>query len=83
MVWKRWHAKANKAESDTSAHVNHELWVWIRVPLSALERAISALQERVPFLHRLNKRDEANSDSRAVEDIKKSLREDHDDKSQF
>jgi hypothetical protein len=56
-----------------------DLWVWIRVPLSALERAIVSLKERVAFNHFLGKRDDANSDDRAAESIKKSLREDHDD----
>lgn len=56
-----------------------ELWVWIRVPLSALERAITALKDRVSQWHHLNKRDEAHSDDIAAEDIKKALREDHDD----
>jgi hypothetical protein len=56
-----------------------ELWVWIRVPLSALERAVTALKDRVSFWHHVGKRDEAHSDDIAAEAIKKSLREDHDD----
>jgi hypothetical protein len=62
---------------------NGELWVWIRVPLSALERAITALKERVSLMHHYKKRDEAHSDDIAAEDIKKSLRETHDDESKF
>lgn len=57
----------------------NDFWVRIRVPLSALERAIVALKERVIALHqsRLKKnRDEANSDEEAAEAIKRSLRED-------
>lgn len=56
----------------------HDLWVWIRVPLSALERAIAALKDRVVFSNSINKRDEAHRDDSAAESIKKSLREDHD-----
>lgn len=58
---------------------HEDLWVWIRVPLSALERAITALKDRVALSHFLKKRDEAHSDDTAAEDIKKSLRENHDD----
>jgi hypothetical protein len=56
-----------------------DLWVWVRIPLSALERAITALKDRVTWNHNLGKREEAHSDDVAAEDIKKSLREDHDD----
>lgn len=60
-----------------------ELWVWVRIPLSALERAISALKQRVTWFHEIKKRDEAHSDDVAAEAIKKSLREDHDDGNKF
>lgn len=56
-----------------------ELWVWIRVPLSALERAVSALKASVSYLNLWGLRDEAHSNDAAAEDIKKSLRESHDD----
>lgn len=56
-----------------------DLWVWIRVPLSALERAITALKDRVGNSHFLKKREEAHSDDQAAEAIKRSLRETHDD----
>jgi hypothetical protein len=59
--------------------VSQEFWVWIRVPLSALERAITALKDRVGVNHFLEKREEAHSDDVAAEAIKKSLRETHDD----
>lgn len=62
--------------------VPNDLWVWVRIPLSALERAVSALQERLPILHWLNKRREAHADNEAINDIKKSLREGHDDESE-
>lgn len=58
-----------------------EVWVWIRVPLSALERAITALKDHVSQWHHLGKRDEAHGDDIAAEAIKKSLREDHGDDS--
>lgn len=84
MVWKRWLGKVSNRESNTSnVEKSRELWVWIRVPLSALEQAISALQERIPMLHFLKRRDEAQRDNDAVNEIKKSLREGHDDKSEF
>lgn len=57
-----------------------ELWVWIRVPLSALERAITALKDHVRVNHLWGMRDEAHRDDKAAEAIKKSLREDHNDK---
>lgn len=60
-----------------------DLWVWIRVPLSALERAITALKDRVGINHFLDKRDEAHEDDTAAEAIKKSLKGNHDDQSQF
>jgi hypothetical protein len=56
-----------------------DLWVWIRVPLSALERAMDALKERVASRHWWGQRDEANSDSKAAKDIKDSLRITHED----
>jgi hypothetical protein len=54
------------------------LWVWIRIPLSVLERAITALKDRVGIHHFLKKREEAQSDDDAAESIKKALRETHD-----
>lgn len=56
-----------------------DLWVWIRIRLSVLERAITALKDRVGVNHFLKKREEAHSDDAAAEDIKRSLRETHDD----
>lgn len=56
-----------------------ELWVWVRIPLSALERAYTALKDRVGINHFLEKREEAHSDDAAAEAIKKTLRETHDD----
>lgn len=56
-----------------------DLWVWIRIRLSVLERAITALKDRVGVNHFLKKREEAYSDDAAAEDIKRSLRETHDD----
>jgi hypothetical protein len=60
-----------------------DLWVWIRVPLSALERAVTALKDRVRINNLFGMRDEAHSDDVAAEDIKKSLRETHDDGERF
>lgn len=60
-----------------------DLWVWIRIPLSVLERAITALKRHVAHDHGEGKRDVANSDDAAAESIKRALRESHDDKSQF
>lgn len=57
----------------------NDLWVWVRIPLSALERAITALKDRVQLHHANKKRDDAHADDIAAEAIKKSLREDHDD----
>lgn len=51
-----------------------DLWVWVRVPLSALDRAVNALKERVASMHYAKKRDEAQRDDEAAEAIKKSLR---------
>jgi hypothetical protein len=63
--------------------MNENIWVWIRVPLSALERAITALKDRVSLSHYLNKREEAHSDDNAAESIKRSLREEtHDEPKQ-
>jgi len=80
MAWKLWLAKVKRLERETKREETEpDLWVWIRVPLSALERAITALKERVSSRHFANDRDEANSDDQAAESIKRSLREDHDD----
>jgi hypothetical protein len=57
----------------------NDLWVWIRVPLSALERAMDALKERVATRHWWKQRDEANSDSEAAKAIKEALRTTHED----
>jgi hypothetical protein len=87
MVWKLWPANRKNRESDTSAHApteaKHDLWVWVRVPLSALERAITALKDRAIAGHMLKSRLDAAKDDAAAEDIKRSLRKDHDDESKF
>lgn len=59
-----------------------EGWVWIRVPLQALERAITALKESVLRKHTMASRSEserlrteADADEAAAEALKKALRE--------
>lgn len=83
MAWKQWLENLRKRERETKDERKDELWVWIRVPLSALERAIGALKERVSQSHYFDKREEANRDNVAAEDIKQSLRENHNDESEF
>lgn len=79
MAWKQWLENLRNRESGTNGERKGELWVWVRIPLSALERAVTALKERVSVNHYLKKREEAHSDDVAAEDIKRSLRETHDD----
>lgn len=57
-----------------------ELWVWVRVPVRALERAIAALKDAVVRKHRAGEHADADQDDRAAEAIKRSLREDDDAK---
>lgn len=58
-----------------------ELWVWIRVPLSALERGVAALKDAVLRKHTSASRQEsarlrreADLDEEAAEALKKALR---------
>lgn len=55
------------------------LWIWIRIPLDALERAITALKARTIDLHFHKSHVEANADEKAAEDIKRALRQTHQD----
>lgn len=52
-----------------------DIWVWIRVPLSALTRAIAALKDSVIRNHYVDQRTEADRDEAAAEALKKSMRE--------
>lgn len=54
-----------------------ELWVWIRVPLSALERAVAALKESVMRKHYYDQRQDADKDETAAEAIKKAVRDEN------
>lgn len=56
-----------------------EPWAWLRLKVSVIERAIQALKERAIHSHFLKKRDEAQRDDEAAEDIKRSLRENRKD----
>lgn len=61
--------------------MTRELWVWIRVPLHAIERAIASLKESVMRKHATGSRTdderirrEADLDEEAAEALKKAVR---------
>jgi hypothetical protein len=64
--------------------MSRELWVWIRVPLHALERAIASLKESVMSKHQSASRSgsermraEADADEAAAEALKEASRKAH------
>lgn len=63
------------------------LWIWIRVPLDAVYRAIHALKDSVPRTHleasktddperRARLRAQADQDEASAEELKRALRDD-------
>lgn len=58
------------------------VWIWIRVPLNAIERAIASLKESVMHKHGAASRQdssrlrrEADLDEEAAENLKKAVRD--------
>lgn len=50
------------------------IWLWIRVPLRAIETAIAALKERAMLRHKQDLRAEADDDDEQAEQLRSSVR---------
>ena len=50
------------------------IWLWVRVPLRAIESAVKALKDRAMVRHQQGLREQADEDETDAENLKKGLR---------